>query len=195
MFKMLFGNPKRAESIVLPLTGLHGRLKPVTPLLLPDDNPDKRSFETDLMFDLLNHADLTHRIAMISLDMQNKLHDYWGDRFAEYVWRMASRQLAKGAQWDKLVPAIAIVFANSVAWPNSPEYIHSPFTMSNTEGLTLSSVCQVYVVELPKVPRDSCDVLDVWLLFIGSLSRLDVFSVFMKKLQIQNSSIVLKRYG
>jgi len=154
VFHDLFANNLHwSYDLIHLVTGLEGKLI-LTESKLPGSDINDKSGVADLVFEMWTHENLTKRIALVSLDMQNEndLGDFLGHRFDRYSSLLSLRQLGKGDDYEEIIPAIVIVVLNCIWIDDTEEYCHH-YVMRTKKGHILSDSRQVYMLEAPKVKK------------------------------------------
>jgi len=104
------------------------------------------------------------------LEMQLKIFGYTRDRIVYYHSRILGAELKEGDKYRDIRKLITLCITNEDLIRESSKYFHTFMMRDDEEGLTLTEVSRIDVLEMSKIP-DECDDSPQWIW--GSLFKAD----------------------
>lgn len=174
-FKLVLGNPDYPQVTIHFLNAIlqcQPRINEVTilnPYLGKESLDDK-----ELILDIRARDEQGREI---NIEMQTSLPQAMAERLTYYAASLFVDQLYSGEDYGELNPAICICVFSKSMFPHVPE-MHLDFRLRDRRnGLTLTNVLQVHLLELPKCRATADNVtqaepLDQWAFFLQHADQL-----------------------
>ena len=121
------------------------------------------------------------------VEMQVQNHKFFTERITLYHSRAYSTQLTKGSNFKEIKKTVSVIVTDFVMIEDSPNY-HNSFMWKNDEGILLTDVQQIHILELPKIPVEAINDKELWLKLFKAKEESEVD-------QIVEQSPIMKQAG
>ena len=172
LFKAVYGSDdENSKSILIALLNkiLNRSNNPITDIEYT--NPFQAKFYLDDKETILDIKATTNTMEIIDIEMQIVWQDDMPERLVYYHGGLIRSALKKGEPYKNIKPTITICITNSVAFPDTENYISEFYVQEENKHFKLTNVTKICCIELPKVnpkkkPLDELTPLEVCLEYL-----------------------------